>query len=188
MNDTISDQKKKIHDYLTGLGVQYQATFQPTPQPKETIKSPQLHWLITLTRGKSVMQCPYSEGMGHVKGYKQFHKTKYDQRQAEELYRKTCETGKLYLPSASGDYVWARTLGEKVQPAPDVADVLYCLVSDSDVLNYPTYEQWAGELGYEADSRKGEATYRLCIEQSLKLRNLLGYKAMEELAALYQDY
>jgi hypothetical protein len=66
--------------------------------------------------------------------------------------------------------------------------VLYCLISDADVLNYSTYEEWGPELGYDVDSRKGEATYRACVQQSLALKTLIGFAGIEKLTKLYQDY
>ena len=131
------------------------------------------------------MKLDYSEGCAHVKGYKQSHNTPYDRRKQEEMIRKTCETGKLWHHMPSGDF-WHET--SKQQPAPDVLDVLYCVISDADVLNHNSYEQWASDLGYDEDSRKGEAIYQACIKQSLSLKNLIGYQAIEKLKELFQDY
>jgi len=193
MSTTANDTKQALQDYVATLGLTYQATFQPRPQPRETVKHPQLHWLITLGKGTQTAQFPYSEGMGHVKGYKQYHATKFDKRQAEACYRLTCETGKLYRPSASGDFPsWVA--GE--QPAPDMLDVLYCLVSDAAVRHASTYEEWASEYGYDADSRKGEEIYRACQKQTTDLLRVLGggkvgrqaLDTLEKLEELFQDY
>lgn len=192
MNPT-TDNKQALKEYVNSLGLTYTATFQPRPQPRETVERPQLHWLITLSTGKQSAQFPYSQGCAHVKGYKQFYPTKYDKWQAEQCYRMTCETGKLYRPSVSGDFpAWV----PGTQPAPDVLDVLYCLVSDASVRHSATYEEWASEYGYDADSRKGEDMYRACQKQTIDLLRVLGagtvgrnaLDKLEQLEILFQDY
>lgn len=109
--------------------------------------------------------------------------TIYEAEQQEQ-FRKTCETGDLYKVMGSID--WKYKSGK--QPPPSLLDVLYCLLSDSDVLNYPTFESWAENFGYETDSRKAETTYRQCLEIALQLKAMIGCQAMEELEKLYQDY
>ena len=176
--DRAADRKQIID----GLGVTYTATFQPKPQAGE--KHPQLHWLITLSKGKQTLSVPYSQGIGHVVGYKhRAIRTLYDEEQHRQFV-KTCETGKLYKSAYSAGC----DLHSGTQPAPKLEEVLYCLVSDASVLDHSSYEEWAQELGYDEDSRKGEATYRECLKQSLGLRKLIGEKAIEALREAYQDY
>ncbi len=185
-------EQTELQTYVNGLGLQYTATFQPRPQPRETVEHPQLHWLITLTNGKQSAQFPYSQGVGHVKGYQQFHKSSYDKRCAEDAYRKTCETGKLYRASDTLGF-WPTN---HTQPAPDLLDVLYCLVSDANVRHSATYEEWASEYGYDEDSRKGEETYRACQKQTTDFLRVLGggtvgraaLDRLERLEELFRDY
>lgn len=193
MSTTQTDQKQALREYVDSLGMTYTATFLPMKQPVETVKNPQLHWHIALTNGSVSATFPYFEGMAHVKGYQQYHKTKFDQRQAEDCYRATCETGKLYRPSMTGDFPrWTNG----VQPAPDVLDVLYCLVSDASVRHSAAYEEWAPDYGYDIDSRKGEEVYRACQKQTTDLLRVLGggrvgreaLDRLEKLEELFQDY
>ena len=171
---------------ITGLGLTYNAQFVPTSQPADKVKSPQLHWTITLIRGRQSMEVPYHQGCGHVKAYDTMPtKSPYDRRRKAELVRQTCETGKLYRYMHNVDLLG--TL-KGHQPAPSLRDVLYCLVMDASVLDSGGFEEWANEYGYETDSRQAEATYRACLEQSLKLRALVGDKGLEELREAYQDY
>lgn len=66
--------------------------------------------------------------------------------------------------------------------APEAADVLDCMASDSaGIDNNQTFEDWAGEYGYDPDSRKAEKTYRACLEQAEKLKTFLGADAFDEL-------
>lgn len=64
---------------------------------------------------------------------------------------------------------------------PSLSDVLECLASDAaTVENAQDFEDWANELGYDTDSRKAEASYEACLEQSDNLKELLGdaYEAL----------
>ena len=109
MSATANDTKQALQDYVATLGLTYQATFQPRPQPRETVEHPQLNWIITLSKGNQTAQFPYSQGMGHVKGYKQYFKNSYERRCSEACYRKTCETGVLYLPNEYDPYApWSK--------------------------------------------------------------------------------
>lgn len=177
--DHAADRKQIID----GLGLTYTATFQPKPQAGE--KYPQLHWLITLSKGKARLEVEYRQGIGHVVGYKQYPRTIWGDEQAER-FRKTCETWKLY--TTFGEMPARVSETNKTQPPPKLEDVLYCLVSDASVLDYASYEEWAPDLGYDPDSRKGEEIYRQCVKQSLGLRRLIGNETLEALREAYQDY
>src|SRR5579859_2566391 len=44
---------------------------------------------------------------------------------------------------------------------PDVDDVVECLATDAaSIVNARDFEDWAGDLGFDVDSRKAERTYR----------------------------
>lgn len=184
---TTTDNKQALREYVDGLGMTYTATFLPMKQPAQTVKNPQLHWHITLASGNANATFPYSQGCGHVKGYKQSHATRYDSAQANARYRKACETGLVQITE------FAQPIP---QPAPDVLDVLYCLVSDASVRHSVAYEEWAPENGYDIDSRKGEEVYRACQKQTTDLMRVLGggrvgreaLDRLEKLEELFQDY
>lgn len=58
---------------------------------------------------------------------------------------------------------------------PKVKDVLDCLASDaSSIENTPDFEDWASDLGYEADSRKALKTFQATEHQSKRLARFLG--------------
>lgn len=72
-------------------------------------------------------------------------------------------------------------LGHKGAP-PALADVLDCLAADAySVENARDYEEWAGEYGFDPDSRKGYAVYETCRKQSERLKRFLGDDAYETL-------
>lgn len=58
---------------------------------------------------------------------------------------------------------------------PVVDDTLECLVLDaSTVENTRDFEEWASDLGYDADSRSAERTFRACEDGAAKLKSFLG--------------
>ncbi len=63
---------------------------------------------------------------------------------------------------------------------PDVADVLDCLLSDSDALERD-FEEWASDLGYDPDSRTAERTYKACLKSGEKLKAFLGTDLFERM-------
>jgi hypothetical protein len=73
--------------------------------------------------------------------------------------------------------------GSAIQGAPTVEHVLSSLGLDAaSYLNARSFEDWAADLGYDADSRKAERTYRLVAKETKALERLLGRAALEELA------
>lgn len=64
-------------------------------------------------------------------------------------------------------------------PEPAADDLLYCLFSDADALNY-TFDEWADNYGYDTDSRKAEAIYNACRQVGLDLLRVLGPAGFEQ--------
>jgi len=122
-----------------------------------------LNWKVTLLRnGKEVLTTDYMQGIGHAPSYKIADKYMAMKAQAFEA-----ETGII---------------------DPDIKDVLYSLILDSNVLNYPEFEEWASDCGYETDSRKAESIYRDCLKNALRLRGSLGESILAQLSEAFQDY
>lgn len=105
-------------------------------------------------------------------------------------------------PNMSGDDEWRRTAhhykcvlkcgrrqmtvpfsqGCAHTSEPTAADVLDCLASDAaGIENARSFEDWAGEYGYDTDSRKAERTFRTCERQAESLKRLVGPEAYETL-------
>ena len=63
---------------------------------------------------------------------------------------------------------------------PKIQDIVDCLVSNSDCLEY-NFEEWANILGYDSYNRKAEKIYKVCVKQSEKFKNMLGKELFEEL-------
>jgi len=68
---------------------------------------------------------------------------------------------------------------------PTAADVLACLVSDAaSVESEDGFEGWADSLGYDADSRKAERTYKACARIRDRVRRFLPDHDLFDLANL----
>lgn len=71
----------------------------------------------------------------------------------------------------------------KAKWTPDPIEVLWSIARDSDALEM-TFEDWAGEFGYDTDSRKAEKTYRACQDGALRLKKILSEDKFRQVRAL----
>jgi hypothetical protein len=163
-------RKMTPQEVITDLGLGIKSTFVPWSQSRNRAENnPSLNWKVTLTRnGRDVLSTDYMAGMAHAPSYKQGVLT-VDRYKA---IANECESGRSRL-----------TL---ITPKP--ADVLYSLVMDSDVLDSSGFEEWAKNLGYDPDSRKAEAIWKVCLDIALKLRAAIGEDGLTKLREAFQDY
>lgn len=170
--------KQRIENWAAGHGVTMQTVFVPWSKSRnKDEKSPSLNWVVTLAMPHGTLTTDYMAGSGHCPAYKApvahyGHRTSV---MRDEAIRQECKTGR------------ANDIPQKPL-LPDLADVLYSLANDADVLNYSGFEDWASSLGYDADSRAAETTYRACLDIALKFRNGVGEDAMRKLQETCQDY
>jgi hypothetical protein len=74
------------------------------------------------------------------------------------------------------------SMGLGLKGEPTAADVLDCLSSDASTIeNASGFEDWANELGFDADSRKAERSYRVTERQTKNLQGFLGDDAYQQL-------
>jgi len=174
----------------TEYGLAYSAEFVPQSQSRNAgEKTFSLNWRVVLARSpRANMAVDYMQGIGHVPG------NAFDFRPTArniEIQQASAERG-VYFTAGQKLNWWAgqpgRCHGTKI-PAPHIADVLHCLILDAAVLDFPQFENWAAEYGYDVDSRAGEKVYRQCLAQALELRVLLGGDAgIEKFRAILADY
>ena len=70
---------------------------------------------------------------------------------------------------------------------PDPADVMYCLMSDYQIINdMHTFYDFCAELGYNNDSIKDRQIYDACCDTYVKMNRLR--LDIEKLSELYIDY
>lgn len=87
----------------------------------------------------------------------------------------------LYSRTPSIEYIKEAT--RIIQPKLD--DILYCLVSDSDVMEY-SFEEWCNNTGYDPDRISHKKIYDACRENAEKLLKL-GID-LEKAREAFQDY
>jgi len=179
----ISDEEMRFQ-ILEKAGLEYEANFLPIKQPKGEVKNPQLNWSIYFKTDKGSITTNYSEGIGHVKHYRQRKNNSIDESGVQEAFRKTCETGKLFVDK-NGHVKHFIMLGN--QPKPGRENVIYCLLSDADCLDY-TFQEWCDNMGYNTDSIKDKELYEKCIHQSVQFRRLWDCKEWENLKESFQDF
>lgn len=179
MNERETQIAEVLEKYSLGINAQF-IPFSISRNAKE--KDPSLNWHITLTyKGKPFHEVDYYKGCGHCTMYKLYGMTRddYNTMAAE------CETGYAAKVHLSGRVVKVYPL---TQILPTAIEVFYCVLLDSEVINYSTFEEWASYCGYNSDSRKAERTYRACLASGLALRNAIGDVGMGELKKAYQYY
>jgi hypothetical protein len=159
----------------------HKLTFKSTFVPKSTTP-PTLNWEVSLfVNDRLVLTTPYSAGCAHAPAYK-YSQSRKDPRYLDNVRRVEleCQTGfthnQFLHPIRSKPIL------------PNYLDVLHCLATDADVLNYSSFEDWAPNLGYDPDSRKAFQIYQTCLEIALRLRNAFSPSVFDELIAAAQDY
>lgn len=176
-----------LAEVIAELGLTVDAVFVPWSQSRFKKDNPKLgdrslNWKVTLKQGdREIITTDYMVGIGHCPSYKA--SIRYESTDDAQAVIFETEHGKVAraLPTMG-----VMSKGKKIEPK--LTDVVYCLASDCDVLNYSTYEEYAQELGMDPDSRKGEAQYRETLANALRMRNGLGVAVLQRLQEAAQDY
>jgi hypothetical protein len=172
---------QQIEATAAELGLSMTAEFVPFSQSRNASeKMPSLNWKITLlVKGRPIITTDYSAGCGHCPSYTQGKQTIANR----DAVRFECENGRRARITPGGS-----PIGTSEKLNPQFADVLSSLVTDGDAIDFPSFEDWASEFGYDKDSRKGEAIYRQCLESGLKLRAALGESGLSTLRDAVSNY
>lgn len=183
----MTEKAKAYCERLIANGVSYNAVFVPQSQSRnKDAKEPSLNWRVTIAKGNVRIETDYMQGCAHVPHYAHAfaRNVTYD-----AAVREACETGKSRIIPHKNAYDAAQ--GGRAAPTyreiptPDFADVLYCLVWDASAIDFPGFEEWAREYGFDTDSRKAEQIYRACLDTALKLRAIVD---LDEAREVFQDY
>lgn len=171
--------KNQIKAVLEKHSLTIETVFVPWSQSRNSgEKFPSLNWRVTLKRGgEKILSTDYSAGCAHAPSYQQ--RETVDSRDSV-LWE--CENGFKVFEGSIG-----RIKANKKPLQPDSVDVVYSLLMDSEVLEYSSFEEWAGAFGYDPDSRSGEKIYKACLEIALQFRRI-GESVISELREVYQDY
>lgn len=192
MNDTMEHNgatTKSIEKFAKDNGIEVKAKFVPWSKSRsfKAGKNPHdynLNWKVTLAcKGRDIITTDYSAGIGHAPAYKA---AKFPQRWTMAF------TATIESEVESGFAVksehWGISSDKKRPIMPGTASVLSSLALDASVIDHGTFESWASDFGYDADSRSAEKTYRDCLEIALKIRAGLGEKLFGELREAVQGY
>ncbi|RLI64159.1 MAG: hypothetical protein DRO67_04560 [Candidatus Asgardarchaeum californiense] len=165
---------KAIEKLLNDTNVKLECTFKG----KTDDRPDQLNWNISVIIADRVYSTVYSQGVGHIPGYKfRLRRTLADR----DLEVYAVDTGKYY------DLKYPHI--KKNLPKPTLVDVMHSLILDSSVvINYCDFEEFASDMGYDTDSRRAEQTYNACLKIGIFLQATLGKDTIEQLQGLYQDY
>jgi hypothetical protein len=186
--------KQEIESFMDSRGITVESVFVPFSQSRNKAeKTPSLNWVVTVKRGgRPMLFADFMAGCGNCPAIKSkapvrwpYPKTQWAQR----AMAWECEHGyPADWSTYCGDFVRAAGRTERRAIKPEACDVLYSLASEAGVLNYSGFEDWASDMGYDADSRKAEKIYRECIETALKLRAALGDDGLAALHTACEDY
>lgn len=152
-----------------------------------------LNWIVTLSRnGKPVVTVDYSAGEAHCPAYdakiKPSIKSLAIDFEIESGYQARLHGVFSVRGTIVTPYKEHFTAIEARPILPDPLDVIHSILCDCDVLNYPSFEEWASICGYDADSRNAESIYRECMKTALALRAAIGSDGLERLQVAFQDY
>jgi hypothetical protein len=181
----MSEARERAEKMLKELGLGCKFTFVPWSVSRSFVKDAQLkdyslNYRVTLTKDeKGLLELDYTMGIAHCPAYagRTLGGITVD---AAAALKQECETGKVC-------YGQHMLRGKKI--LPDVVDVWWSAMQDaSGVLLCSTFEEWAGELGYDSDSRKAEEIYKECLRLALVLNRALGAEAMKKLEEAYENF
>ena len=184
----------KTATFCERSGISVRSKFVPLSRSRNAGEPfPTLNWRVTVCKdGRDILTTDYSQGMAHCPAYEA---TYYKSPYREARCKWECENGvvsvvkdrvgSIYFAAKQVQSQGGRDgLVETVPiPGPSPFDVFYALCLDAEAINFPTYEDYAPELGLDSDSRKGEAIYRACLKIGLALRSGLGDELLAKLSA-----
>jgi hypothetical protein len=154
-------------DILKTLGITIDAAFIQHDTPAG--ESPTLRWRVSVRRnGREFHATDYSAGCAHAPEYKKA-------KALTAAVKAECETGIVY---------GTRTIPV---PPPAVADVISSLLLDASGTD-ERFEDWAGNYGFDPDSRTAERMYRDCQETAAALRRTFTADELAEMEAAFADY
>jgi hypothetical protein len=185
-----------IQAAIDGLGIAYSAEFVPQSKSRYRIQNangqrptggydgkgaPCINWRVFICRASGagpLLAVDYSQGIAHLPGYDATAARSMD---GNAGILRAVESGRI------GRDVYS-TLAFKPIPAPAVVDVLSCLISDADVLDCGSFEDYANCYGLDTDSRAAEKQYEEARRQSKTLRDIIGPDALDRLRDLYRNF
>lgn len=171
-------------EQATEFGISVTHTFVPFSKSKNKgSKHRNMNYLVAIhVNGQEILSgLEYSEGLGNYTKLNEAFAKRRLSIADNEIIEEAVETGKIYRPGSVLN-IAVKTL------SPDINSVLACFFGDASAIDYPDFESWAKDYGYDTDSRKAERIYNHCLSLGLKLRNILGsekFDIMRDVASQY---
>lgn len=183
---------------LASLGVTMEASAPSAGVDKADGKEgkawPHIAYTVTLSRnGKVFWSGPYKLGVGHVA----LPKTVLEVRKAIGCLHSDALAHKVEVASKGRTVTYtpeieagiAAYLARTQKVSPTLLDVFNSLLSDgSPEFDAEDFEGWAGNFGYDTDSRKAFGIYQACCEVGKALRRAFKPAEIETLRKAAQDY
>lgn len=181
-----SEKELDIRNVLTEMGVTMTSEFVPFSRSRnQNSKDLSINWKVTVNRGSRSLTTDYMQGIGHLPEPitpTYWGKKKYMEN---ELIERACSTGTIHKYSDSmGSFIDTKVKLKE----PTIDEVLYCLVSDANVIDYPSFADWAHDYGYNDDSITDKKVYDDCMHLALQMRGMFPDADMNTLQDLFQDY
>lgn len=181
--DELSDDRAFI---LEQMGVTMSAEFVPFHASRNKDEKQQsLNWRVTLKKGdREILTADYMQGCGHCPAEQRNNfntPTINPTTEKRAAIAQECATG---FEAKGGMMGGQFKRGRKLEP--DLVDVFYSLLSDSRVLDFRDFADWASDYGFDSDSIKHRAIYDACMADALKMRAAFGDKTMGELHELFE--
>lgn len=147
-----------------------------------------LNYRVKVSKGaQTVYDGPYSMGLAHIPNYNAllkatnstYSRTTLD---GERLFNQVLANGKSIKQISYNNWL----SGEPILPAR--LDVMHSLIMDGYADDARSYEEWAGDYGYDTDSIKGLRVFEACAEVGRALRVTMGAEWVMAARGAFQDY
>ena len=143
---------------------------------------PHVEFTLTYEKGDQKFSAPYKMGVGLFKipARMPFWMNEHQQNMLYNIQQ-----------TPHGQWrnkkLWAETIAEvarQTKQGPKPAEVLAAYCADGLEAQENSFEDWAGNFGYDPDSRKAEKIYTQCREQYFNVIRLIGQENVERMAEL----
>ena len=123
------------------------------------------------------------EQMGVVMTYK-----RTDTRPDADSWDRNASHYRVSVRRCANRMSTAYSMGAAYTTGPELVDVMDSLLRDSEGVEGADFETWAGDYGYDTDSRRAERTFKACKRQAVSLGRLFSRSNLSDLRELFADY
>lgn len=144
---------------------------------------PHLAYTVRLLyKGREVISTPYKLGVGHVKVPKRWEDQPPGLTANEKAVLNTLRNNPhANLKDKAEHAAFAVKLAKVQKVSPTLEDVMHSLCMDGEAFfNAPSFEDWAADFGYDADSRTAEQIFNACDAIGRKLARAIPADVLEQ--------